>query len=338
MRALIIGIDGQDGFYLEEFLRSKGYEVYGVVRKKTGLREEPNRLESVRYRQIFADLMDFSSIVNAIREANPDEIYNFAGQSEIPLSWHQPIITAQVNGVGVILLLEAVRLLNPKIKLFQASSSEMFGQNPNQPLTENSTFMPRNPYGTAKLFAHWSISNYREKYGVFCCSGILFNHESPRRGSEFVTRKITRAAAAISLGYQNVLELGDLNAVRDWGYAGDYVRAMWLMLQQDVPKDYIIATGKGHTVREFSTCAFAAAGIDLEWTGDGYGEVGFNKKTGETVVRVNPKLCRNQKNDVIRADPSNIQRELGFIPEHSFDEMIKEMIHYDKELVLGKKK
>lgn len=338
MRALVIGVDGQDGFYLTEFLHSKGYEVYGVVRKKTKLLTENSEPKSARYHQIFADLMDFVSIVNAIREANPDEIYNFAGQSEIPLSWNQPIITAQVNGVGVMLLLEAIRMLNPRIKLFQASSSEMFGQNPNQPLTEQSAFMPRNPYGTAKLFAHWFIANYREKYGIFCCSGILFNHESPRRGPEFVTRKITMAAAAISLGYQDALELGDLNAVRDWGYAGDYVRAMWLMLQQDVPKDYIIATGKGHTVREFATCAFAAAGIDLEWTGDGYGEVGFNKKTGETVVRVNPKLCRNQKNDVIRANPSNIQRELGFIPEHSFDEMITEMISFDKALLLRKEK
>lgn len=338
MRALIIGIDGQDGFYLTEFLHSKGYEVYGVVRKKTGLRLESSRPESARYHQIFADLMDFTSIVNAIKEASPDEIYNFAGQSEIPLSWHQPIITAQVNGVGVTLLLEAIRLLDPKIKLFQASSSEMFGQNQEQPLTENSRFMPRNPYGTAKLFAHWSISNYREKYGIFCCSGILFNHESPRRGPEFVTRKITMAAAAISLGRQHILELGDLNAVRDWGYAGDYVRAMWLMLQQDTPNDYIIATGESHTVREFATYAFAAAGIDLEWTGKDYDEVGLNKETRKVVIRIDPKLCRAQKNDCIRADPSSIQRKLGFVSESSFDEMITEMINFDKALLLGKEK
>lgn len=334
MKALIIGIDGQDGYYLTEFLQKKGYEVYGIVRKKSGIKHNVFDFQTEhQYHQIFADLMDFSSIMNAIEESAPDEIYNFAGQSEIPLSWRQPMITAEVNALGVMRLLEAIRFVNPKIRLFQASSSEMFGRNPNQPLNENSVFMPRNPYGTAKLFAHWCIADYREKYGLFCTSGVLFNHESPRRGVEFVTRKITKAAAAIALGRQEYLELGDLNAVRDWGYAGDYVRAMWMMLQQPEPKDYIIATGVGHTVRDFATYAFEKAGINLTWTGTGFDEVAVDTSNGKTVIRVSQQFYRNQPNDIILADAQKIQNELGFTLEYTFEKMIDMIVQSDIQML-----
>ncbi len=337
-RALIIGVDGQDGFYLTKFLLSRDYEVFGIVRKKSVYHQDVDDLKMSKcYHQIFADLTDFSSIMNAVSEAEPDEIYNFAGQSEIPISWRQPSLTAEVNALGVVRILETIRIINPQIKFFQASSSEMFGRNRNNPLDETSEFLPRNPYGTAKLFAHWSVENYRRQYGLFACSGILFNHESPRRGHEFVTRKITSAAAAISGGKQDLLELGDIYAVRDWGYAGDYVRAMWLMLQQDTPDDYVIATGKGRTVKDFVVTAFKAVGMPLYWEGNGMEETARDERTGKLVVRINPVFYRHIENDRLVGNPRKAETVLGFYPERSFEDMVSEIVKRDVFLLSEKK-
>lgn len=333
MKALIIGIDGQDGYYLRNYLCGIGYEVFGVVRKKSAPYHTAIEESEKNYRQIFADLHDLSSLINAITEAEPDEIYNLAGQSEIPLSWRQPVLTAEVNALGVMRLLEAIRILDPKIRFFQASSSELYGDSGGVACTEETPFRPRNPYGSAKLFAHNCVENYREKYGLYACCGILFNHESPRRGIEFVTRKITTAAARIYLGLQEVLELGNLDAVRDWGSAEDYVRVMHLMLRQEKAKDYVIATGEPHTVREFVTTAFRALGVTLDWKGVDFEEVGRDGKNGRILVRVNPALYRLPKEDRILGDPQKARRELGFHPEHTFESLIGEIVRSDMALL-----
>ncbi|WP_394961616.1 GDP-mannose 4,6-dehydratase [Candidatus Allofournierella merdavium] len=332
--AVIFGSDGQDGYYLVRHLLEQEYQVYGVMRKKTRYQQDNDLLANPRYHQLYADLMDLTSLINAIGQAKPEEIYNLAGLSEIPISWIQPSLTAEVNAIGVTRLLEAVRVLDPNIRLFQASSSEMFGDNPNNPLNEDSSFCPRNPYGTAKVFAHWTVSNYRAHYGLYACSGILFNHESPRRSPEFVTRKIAKAAAELKLGRQDALELGDLYAVRDWGHAADYVRAMWMLLQQPKPDDYVVATGVGHTVKEFAQTAFQAAGITLAWEGEGMDETARDAATGRLMIRVNPKLCRNVKDDRIVGDPAKITKTIGFKPTYTFEEMVAEIVNKDLERLL----
>lgn len=332
--AVIFGSDGQDGYYLVRHLLEQEYQVYGVMRKKTRYQQDNDLLANPRYHQLYADLMDLTSLINAIGQAKPEEIYNLAGLSEIPISWIQPSLTAEVNAIGVTRLLEAVRVLDPNIRLFQASSSEMFGDNPNNPLNEDSSFCPRNPYGTAKVFAHWTVSNYRAHYGLYACSGILFNHESPRRSPEFVTRKIAKAAAELKLGRQDALELGDLYAVRDWGHAADYVRAMWMLLQQPEPDDYVVATGVGHTVKEFAQTAFQAAGITLAWEGEGMDETARDAATGRLMIRVNPKLCRNVKDDRIVGDPDKITKTIGFKPTYTFEEMVAEIVNKDLERLL----
>lgn len=332
--AVIFGSDGQDGYYLVRHLLEQEYQVYGVMRKKTRYQQDNDLLANPRYHQLYADLMDLTSLLNAISQARPDEIYNLAGLSEIPISWVQPSLTAEVNAIGVTRLLEAIRILDPNIRFFQASSSEMFGDNPNNPLNEDSSFCPRNPYGTAKVFAHWTVSNYRAHYGLYACSGILFNHESPRRSPEFVTRKIAKAAAELKLGRQDALELGDLYAVRDWGHAADYVRAMWMLLQQPGPDDYVVATGVGHTVKEFAQTAFQAAGITLEWEGEGLDEIARDASTGRLMIQVNPKLCRNVKDDRIVGDPAKITGTIGFKPTYTFEQMVAEIVNRDLERLL----
>lgn len=327
-RALVTGVEGQDGYYLSQFLSQMGYEVFGIVRKKAQHDPQKGSLSNPSYQRIYADMMEFSSLFSCIQETRPDEIYNLAGLSEVPHSWKQPTLTAEVNAVGVLRLLEAARLCNPDIRFLQSSTSEIFALS-DKPLCETSPIAPRNPYGTAKVFGQWITTNYRESYGMYACSAILFNHESPRRGIEFVTRKITSAAARIRLGLQDVLELGNLDAVRDWGSARDYVRGMWLMLQQDQPQDYVMATGIPHTVRDFATIAFATLGMDLVWEGEELDEVARDRETGRIVVRVNPKFYRYPKEDRIVGDPSRIQKELGFFPEQSFESMVKEIVMQD---------
>lgn len=337
MRALIFGSDGQDGYYLVRHLLKRSYQVYGIVRKKARNEQDVDLQHVAEYKQIFADLTDFASIVNAILEAEPEEIYNLAGQSEIPVSWRQPSLTAEVNALGVTRILEAIRLINPRIKFFQASSSEMFGDNRNLPLNENSALQPRNPYGTSKVFAHWIVNNYRNQYGLFACSGILFNHESLRRPPEFVTRKISKAVAELKLGREEPLQLGDIYSVRDWGHASDYVKAMWMMLQQQTPDDFIIATGQGHTVKEFAQTAFRSLDMEVVWQGEGVREIGLDAQSGKVLVQINPALCRNLLNDRIVGDPSKAKRLLGFSPTYSFEELVKELVCYDLNSLMEKR-
>lgn len=337
MRALIFGSDGQDGYYLVRHLLKQSYQVYGIVRKKARNERDVDLQHITEYKQIFADLTDFSSIVNAILEAEPDEIYNLAGQSEIPVSWRQPSLTAEVNALGVTRILEAIRLINPHIRFFQASSSEMFGDNYNLPLNEESVFRPRNPYGTSKVFAHWIVNNYRNQYGLFACSGILFNHESLRRPPEFVTRKISKAVAELYLGSNEPLQLGDIYSVRDWGHASDYVKAMRLILQQEKPDDFVIATGQGHTVKEFVQTAFQMLDMKLVWQGEGMQETGLDAQSGKLLVKINPALCRNLSNDCIVGDPSKAKRLLGFSPKYSFEELVEELVCYDLNSLMEKR-
>ncbi len=315
-RALITGITGQDGSYLAELLLEKGYEVYGVVRRSST--EKFERIEGIRDRLhlMHADLLDQSSLNRALAEAQPDEVYNLAAQSFVPTSWSEPVLTAQFTALGVTRILEALRQSAPEARFYQASSSEMFGQVRESPQTEKTPFYPRSPYGVAKVYGHWITVNYRESYNLYACSGILFNHESPRRGPEFVTRKITLAAAAIKLGLQKELKLGNLDARRDWGYAGDYVRAMWLMLQAEQPSDYVISTGETHTVRECCQVAFGA--MDLDW---------------EAFVQVDPAFLRPAEVEFLMGDAALAERELGWEPEVSFDELIRQMVEADRDLL-----
>lgn len=327
-RALITGIEGQDGYYLARFLREKGYEVYGIERKKA--RHELVVVQETTdcYQKIYADMMEFSCLLDCVRDICPDEIYNLAGLSEVWISWRQPVLTAEVNGLGVLRLLEAMRLCAPKARFLQSSTSELFAFS-ERSLNENSAMATKNPYGTAKMYGHWITKNYRESFGMYACAALLFNHESPRRGVEFVTRKITASVARILFGMQEVLELGDLNAVRDWGSADDYVRAMWLMLQQEQPDDYVIATGVGHSVREFTTEAFHAGGIELEWVGSGVEETARDSRTGKILVKVDPKLFRGIKRDCIVGDPTKIQNNLGFHRQKTFEDIVAEMVEID---------
>jgi GDPmannose 4,6-dehydratase len=313
-RALITGITGQDGSYLSEFLLSKGYEVHGMVRRAST--ENFERIGHLRNRlQLHqADLLDQLSIISVLRDVRPREVYNLAAQSFVPTSWVQPVLTGEFTALGVTRMLEAVRLVDPTIRFYQASSSEMFGKVQETPQTERTPFWPRSPYGVAKVYGHWITVNYRESFGIYACSGILFNHESPRRGMEFVTRKISHAVAAIRAGRQKELRLGNLEARRDWGFAGDYVRAMWLMLQRKSPEDYVVATGEDHTVREFCEIAFDHAGLD--W-----------KKH----VKVDRSLFRPAEVSILRGDPSKARRQLRWKPETSFGDLVRMMVDADLE-------
>jgi GDPmannose 4,6-dehydratase len=315
-RALITGITGQDGAHLAELLLDKGYEVHGMVRRAST--ETFERIDHLHDRiQLHqADLLDQLSIITLLQEVRPEEVYNLAAQSFVPTSWLQPLLTGEFTALGVTRVLEAVRLVDPTIRFYQASSSEMFGAVREEPQNEQTPFYPRSPYGVAKVYAHFITVNYRESYGLFTCSGILFNHESPRRGKEFVTRKITDAVARIKFGLQDKLRLGNLDAARDWGYAGDYVRAMWLMLQREEPKDYVIATGRKHTVRQFVEEAFGYAGLD--W-----------RKHVET----DPTLLRPAEVNRLCGDASLARAELGWEPAVSFEALVRRMVEADMERV-----
>ncbi|HQY58626.1 MAG: GDP-mannose 4,6-dehydratase [Nitrospira sp.] len=321
MKALITGITGQDGSYLAEFLLAKGYDVYGIIRRSSsfntarldGIYQDPH-ISGAKLHLVYGDLNDASSLNTIIRTVQPDEIYNLGAQSHVRVSFDIPEYTAEITGLGTVRLLEAIRESGLRPKFYQASSSEMFGKVLEVPQRETTPFYPRSPYGAAKVYAHWITVNYREAYGLFACNGILFNHESPRRGETFVTRKITKAAARIKLGLQQELFLGNLDAKRDWGYAGDYVEAMWLMLQQEEPDDYVVATGETHTVREFLDAAFGHLGLD--W---------------QRYVRIDPRYYRPTEVDLLIGDPAKAQRQLGWKPTVDFHRLAIMMVDADVE-------
>lgn len=331
--ALITGINGQDGSYLAELLLEKGYNVYGIMRRKSVV--DYGNVEHIKdkIKFIYADMTDVVSLVNAMKVSDADEVYNLAAQSFVATSWEQPLATAQIDALGVTNMLEAIRMVKPSCKFYQASTSEMFGLVQEIPQKETTPFYPRSPYGVAKVYGHWITKNYRESYDMFACSGILFNHESERRGKEFVTRKITDAVARIKLGIQDHVELGNLSSKRDWGHSKDYVYAMWLMLQQDKPDDYVVATGETRTVREFVETAFAKAGIEVEFSGEGMNEIGTDKATGKMVVKVNPDFFRPAEVDILIGDPTKADTVLGWERKIKFDELVERMVKNDLELV-----
>ena len=325
--ALITGITGQDGSYLAEFLLEKGYEVHGIVRRTSLI--NTHRIDHI-YSQLnlhYGDLTDSTNLISVIRKVEPDEIYNLGAQSHVRVSYDVPEYTAQTDGVGTLRVLEAVRLLGmaDKVKVYQASTSELFGLVQSVPQTELTPFHPRSPYGVAKMYGYWIIKNYRESYDMYACSGILFNHESPRRGETFVTRKITLGLSAISKGKQECLYLGNLNALRDWGHARDYVEAMWLMLQQDKPDDYVIATGKMYSVRDFIEACAPYFDMDIMWIGEGLDEVGIDKKSGNAIIKVDPKYFRPAEVEQLLGDATKAKKELGWEPKTSFEQLVKEM-------------
>jgi len=332
-KALITGITGQDGSYLAELLLNKGYKIYGIKRRTSRL--DLGNVEHLagKIELIYADMTDLSSLINAVRAAQPDEVYNLAAQSFVQTSWEQPDLTAQTDGLGALYMLEAIRIVKPDTRFYQASTSEMFGLVQEIPQKETTPFYPRSPYGVAKLYGHWITVNYRESFNIFACSGILFNHESERRGLEFVTRKITSSAARIKAGLQDCVELGNLNAKRDWGHAEDYVKAMWLMLQQEKADDYVVATGETRTVREFATVAFKAMGMDIEWQGKDVNEKGIDKATGKTVVKVNPKFFRPAEVELLIGDPTKAETKLGWKRENSFEDLVTRMTQNDAKLL-----
>ena len=336
--ALITGVTGQDGSYLAELLLEKGYEVYGIMRRKSVV--DYGNVEHIKDKIhfIYADMTDIVSLINAIRISQADEVYNLAAQSFVGTSWEQPVATADIDAIGVTNMLEAIRTVKPEAHFYQASTSEMFGKVQEMPQTEKTPFYPRSPYGVAKVYGHWITKNYRESYNMFACSGILFNHESERRGLEFVTRKITNAVARIKLGLQDHVELGSLDAKRDWGHSKDYVRAMWLMLQQEQPDDYVIATNETRTVREFVETAFHHVGIEVEWHGSGVNEIGIDKATGKTVVSVNPKFFRPAEVEVLLGNPAKAEAALGWEREISFAELVKRMVENDLKLAEKEKR
>lgn len=331
-KALITGVTGQDGSYLSELLLEKGYEIYGIMRRKSVV--DYGNVEHLKndIKFIYADMTDCVSLMKAMEIATPDEVYNLAAQSFVATSWEQPIATADIDATGVTNMLEAIKILKPDTRFYQASTSEMFGLVQETPQTEKTPFYPRSPYGVAKLYGHWITKNYRESFGMYACSGILFNHESERRGLEFVTRKITHAVARISLNQQECVELGNMDAKRDWGHSKDYVKAMWLMLQQDIPDDYVIATGETRSVRDFVNAAFSAAGISLEWSGQGVDESAINKQNGKTVVKVNPAFFRPAEVELLLGSPKKAEKELGWQREIGFEELVSRMVKNDIEL------
>ena len=328
-RALITGITGQDGSYLAELLLEKGYEVYGLIRRKsTDLYGNVEHLKNdIKF--IYGDMTDIVSLMNAVTISMPDEIYNLAAQSFVAVSFDQPITTTNINAIGVVNLLEVIRTIKPDAKLYQASTSEMFGKVIVTPQNESTTFNPCSPYGVAKLYAHHMLVNYRNIYNLYACSGILFNHESERRGIEFVSRKITDGVAKIALHKQEYIELGNMDTMRDWGHAKDYVNAMWLMLQNEQPDDYVIATGTQHTVREFVITAFKVAGIDISFSGSGLEEVGINTKTNEIVLKINPKFYRPLEVDTLCGDSSKAKETLKWNTDISFSDLVEKMVKSD---------
>jgi GDPmannose 4,6-dehydratase len=317
--ALITGITGQDGSYLADFLLAKGYTVYGMVRRSSTINYERISHIQDQLTLIQGDLLDQNSLIEALRTSGPDEVYNLGAQSFVPTSWNQPVLTGEFTALGVTRMLEAIRTINPKIRFYQASSSEMFGKIRETPQNEKTPFYPRSPYGVAKVYGHWITINYKESYGMFCCSGILFNHESPRRGLEFVTRKVTNAAARIKLGLQKQLKIGNLDARRDWGFAGDYVEAMWLMLQQDDPDDYVIATGISHSVKDLIQIAFDHLGLD--WV---------------KYVESDIKLFRPAEVDFLLGNPAKAKSKLGWEAKVTFEELMKMMVDEDYRRLTSK--
>jgi GDPmannose 4,6-dehydratase len=337
-RALITGVTGQDGAYLAEFLLNKGYEVHGIKRRSSLFNTaridhlyQDFHEQGVHFFLHYGDMTDATNLIRIVQEVQPDEIYNLAAQSHVQVSFETPDYTANADGIGTLRLLEAVRILGlqERVRFYQASTSELYGKVREVPQTEQTPFYPRSPYGVAKLYAHWITVNYREAYGLFACSGILFNHESPLRGETFVTRKITRAVARISVGLEETLYLGNLEARRDWGHARDYVEGMWMMLQQEEPDDYVLATGKSHTVRYFCEQAFRAAGIELEWTGRGLDEEGRRTDTGAVVVKIDPRYFRPTEVDALLGDASKAREKLGWRPRWTLEALIEEMVAAD---------
>lgn len=343
-KALITGITGQDGAYLAEFMLKKGYEVHGVKRRSSlfnteridHLYEDPHEKER-RFFLHYGDLTDSTNLIRIIQQVQPDEIYNLAAQSHVAVSFESPEYTADTDALGTLRILEGIRLLGleKKTRFYQASTSELFGKVREIPQTEKTPFYPRSPYGVAKLYAYWITVNYREAYGIYACNGILFNHESPVRGETFVTRKITRALARIKLGLQDCLYIGNLNAKRDWGHARDYVEVQWLMLQQDEPDDYVIATGKQHTVREFIDKAAEKLHLPLVWQGEGVNEKGLHRETGKVMVAVDPHYFRPTEVDTLLGDPTKAREKLGWVPRTTLDELISEMV--EKDLLIARK-
>ena len=339
--ALVTGITGQDGSYLAEFLLQKGYEVYGIKRRSSSfnteridhLYQDPHEKDR-RFFLHYGDMTDAVNLLGIVQKIQPDEIYNLAAQSHVKVSFEMPEYTANTDGLGTLRLLEAIRALGleKKTKFYQASTSELFSGKPGEvPQNENTPFHPRSPYAVAKLYAFWITIGYREAYSIFACNGILFNHESSRRGETFVTRKITRAAARISLGLQDKLYLGNLNAKRDWGHSKDAIRAIWMILQQPEPDDYVIATGKQHSVREFCELAFKEIGIDLEWQGKGVNEKGIDKEIGRILIEVDPRYFRPAEVESLLGDSTKAREKLGWQPKISFQELVKEMVKSDLE-------
>ena len=325
--ALITGITGQDGSYLAELLLYKGYEVHGIIRRASQINTQ--RIDHL-YQNVklhYGDLTDSTNIVRVIQKVQPDEIYNLGAQSHVKVSFEMPEYTADVDAMGTLRILEAVRLLGmeDRVKIYQASTSELYGLVQETPQRETTPFYPRSPYGVAKLYGYWITKNYREAYGMYACTGILFNHESPRRGETFVTRKITRGLSKIHSGEQEILELGNLNAKRDWGHARDFVEAMWLMLQQDQPEDYVIATGVQYSVREFVEKAGPYFGMNIVWEGEELDEVGIDTNTGKTIIRVNPKYFRPAEVETLLGDATKAKEKLGWEPKISFDQLVKDM-------------
>ncbi|MCH7903665.1 MAG: GDP-mannose 4,6-dehydratase [Armatimonadetes bacterium] len=339
--ALITGITGQDGAYLAEFLLAKGYEVHGIKRRASSFNTQ--RIDHLFHDQHeqglplslhYGDLTDGVSLIRVLEQTKPDEIYNLGAQSHVKVSFDQPHYTAMTDGLGTLSVLEAIRILGltDSVKFYQASTSELFGLVQETPQTETTPFYPRSPYGVAKLYAHWITVNYREAYGMFACNGILFNHESPIRGETFVTRKITRAAARIAVGLQDHLYLGNLNAMRDWGHARDFVEGMWLIVQQDKPGDFVLATGEQHSVREFVEISFARLGTTIEWSGEGESEQGLNQKTGKAIVSIDPRYYRPAEVEALLGDASKAREVLGWAPKVTFEELVQEMVDSDLEL------
>jgi len=335
--AIITGITGQDGAYLTELLLEKGYKVYGTYRRTSSVNfwrlEEVGALGHPNLELVEHDLTDLGASIRLMQKAQPDEVYNLAAQSFVGVSFDQPVTTAEITGIGAVNLLEAIRIVNPKIRFYQASTSEMFGEVQQIPQTEATPFYPRSPYGVAKLYAHWMTVNYRESYGIFGTSGILFNHESPLRGKEFVTRKITDAAARIALGQQGSLELGNLAAKRDWGYAKEYVEGMWRMLQADEPDTFVLATNRTETVRDFVSLAFKAVDIHLEWQGSEENERGIDSRTGKAVVVVNPRFYRPAEVDLLIGNPEKAKNALGWEPKTTLENLCRLMVDADLQRV-----
>ena len=349
--ALITGVTGQDGSYLAELLLEKGYEVHGIKRRAASLNTDrvdhiykDRHEDNVRFFLHYGDLSDTSNLVRLIRDIEPDEIYNLGAMSHVAVSFESPEYTADVDGVGALRILEAIRLLGfeKKTKFYQASTSELYGDVRETPQTENTPFYPRSPYAVAKMYAYWIVVNYREAYGIYACNGILFNHESPRRGETFVTRKITRAMANIVMGIQDELFLGNMNALRDWGHAKDYVEMQWRMLQQEQPEDFVIATGKQYSVRQFVEVAAAELGLRIAWQGEGIDEVGVVEDiidkglslntgglVGKTIVRVDPRYFRPTEVETLLGDPSKAKEKLGWVPQTTFSELVQEMVKHD---------